>query len=156
MRSRAELRFTRPLTRTANNQGEYMKISGLILRFLVVYPIALFVSAVAVTFLGFNLFGLMNVGILSASVYFLVYRFGKENSHFLTKNEITQVCLFFLLIDFFFKFVFSVVFQGMLRDVGFSSILITLGVIMPIHAVVIFYSIKFAGNQLAKKGVVDT
>lgn len=132
-----------------------MTIMGLLLRFFLVYLVAIIGAGYLFSYLEIKASGI-NIAILIGCIIWLCGSFGKKNGRYFTGNEKTAVILGILVIDIAYQLIFgiaTILYKN--PNTELKTLAISTALVGFLHLIVIYFIVGSTKKMLIKQGAIS-
>ena len=137
------------------NRSTIVTMTNLLLRFALLYPLALIAAGIVVHVLGLGAGGpAVNIAILFGLVAFLADRFAKRNGRYLTPQEFRRAFFGLLALNLLYQVLVGLVAAGRLQQVNLSALSLSLALAALLHGLAIYLALRVMRKNLEKRGVI--
>lgn len=130
-----------------------MKVTDLLLRFAIFYPVLIIVFGFIVKMLGFNSLSGVNIAIIVLILMLLVEEFVKQNKRYFNEDEFNNVFAGVVLINVFYQALFSYL-AGINLSSSVYYFIFSLILIGVLHGIFIYVILKLMRRNLIKRKIL--
>lgn len=132
-----------------------MTLTGLLLRFALLYPPALLAAGLAVHALGLGAGGpAVNMAILFGLIAYLLNRFGARNRRYLSPIELRNAFFGLFGINLLYQVLFGLVLTDRFGDANAGAIAVGLAIVSILHGAAIYLALRLMRKNLEQRGVI--
>lgn len=131
-----------------------MTIKGMMLRFILVYPMLLIAAGILMKYIGYGINTGLTFGILFGCIMWLCISFCKKNGRYFSDKEKYTVVAGFFAIDLLFQLLFGLVASAKLQSNITTALFIAIGILSLVRLIVIYAIVEITNKLLNKQKVI--